>query len=276
MSTSAALPIPPTAEGTDDTIMIGTSIPKAPPIFVQTPGAREVALGVWFAVSTGHICLVDGPRGVGKTTAVVEVARQAKDLQPVYVNFVDVRTPREAMALIWEALTSEPARTRATAQSIRDDLARELRRRKVLLIIDDAHTLSVQSLRTINTLWNRTHAATGGGLPIVLIGNHLARHLSGCIPEMYSRAGMCVEVPELGGKALLDLLFAMRPGIATTNPEVLLTVNRNHLKGRVRKWVQFFDLLALVRQQSELTGAIDTAEANKILKRMATPTREDA
>lgn len=163
------------------------SLPVPPARYVPTADVNAVRFALASTIRTGHISLIDGSRGVGKTTAIVEAIRLLTSARPVYVNLIDAGTPRDAMQQVWQALTGESTAPRATAYMIRDDLTRELRHLKVVLIIDDAHNLNVQAMRTLLSLWNRIHHDSGKGLPMVLVGNGLVERLSASIPELVSR-----------------------------------------------------------------------------------------
>ncbi|WP_166133939.1 ATP-binding protein [Nocardioides ochotonae] len=237
-----------------------TTLPVPPSRYVPTADVNAVRFALRTTIRTGHISLIDGPRGVGKTTAIVEAVRLHKTAHPIYANLIDTRTPRDAMRQIWEAATGEPAAPRATAADIRDDLTSEIRHRDAVLVTDDVHNLTVPAMRIILALWNRTHDATGKGLPTILVGNGLAKKVGATVPELVSRAAVTVNVGKMPDKDLMAFLLRLEPGIEGTNPRVFQDVNRLHLKGRIRKWIQFFDLIKDLRNQQTLNGPIDSLE----------------
>lgn len=245
-----------------------STLPVPPARYIPTADVNKIRFALRNAIRTGNISLIDGPRGVGKTTGIVESVRLHKTAHPIYVNLIDARTPSDAMRQIWEAHTGERARERATAYDIRDDLTRELRHRDVVLMIDDAHNLNALAMRTVLSLWDRTHTQTGRGLPTLLVGNGLVDKLGASIPELISRAPVAITVGKMRDKDLMEFLLALEPGIEGRSPRVLQDINRLHLKGRIRKWIQFFDLIRDLRNQHVLDGPIDSREARNVIAYM--------
>ena len=166
--------------------LLGPSLPVRPERYVPTNIVKGVHVVVKAAVLTGGCCLIDGPVGVGKTTAVVEAARQLST-ETVYVNMFGTDTTRDQMNAIWSAMTGTNAV--GTAAQIRDDVLDALKRTRTTLLIDDAHHVGFKGLSNILSIWNRIHASRGTGTPIVLCGNNLARHLGQTLPELLSRSG---------------------------------------------------------------------------------------
>ncbi len=247
---------------------LGSSIPLPPTNYVQTRSAKLVQLAVNHAVRTGHITLVDGEFGVGKTTAVVEAARAQPTVDAIYVNMFGVTSPRDALAIIYRALTGEDLRKRVTAAQLREDLTEHLKDRPVLIIADDAHRLRTPSLETLLALWNRVHNDTRKGVSMVFVGNNLVKHLGAAIPELVSRSALAISVDRLGSEGLVEFIEQLAPGIAGTDPQLLNEYNPRFL-GQVRNWVQFFDTVAYLRGEATLTSPISSQEARKAYSLMA-------
>jgi hypothetical protein len=174
-------------------------------------------------------------------------------------------TTRDQMDAIWSAMTGTKAA--GTAAQIRDDILDTLNRTKMTLLIDDAHHVGFKGLANILSIWNRIHTARGTGTPIVLCGNNLASHLSQTLPELLSRSGTQYVARPLAGKQLVDAVLAMEPRIAGTDPETIRGINMRYFKGEIRRWSQFFDLLAIFRGP-EGTGPLTGDETQQILTMM--------
>lgn len=267
MTTTATAPTgsAPTANTTAGPTATGTGLPSRPNRYVSTSLVKGVAVAVQIAVRTGGCCLIDGPVGVGKTTAVVEAAR-ALDCDAVYVNMFGTSTPRDQMDAIWTAITG--TRGVGTAAQIRDDILDTLGRRRMVLIIDDAHHVGLKGLAPILAIWNRLHTSRGTGTPIVLCGNSLERHLKQTLPELLSRSSTRFVANPLTAKHIVDAVLAMEPTIAGTPAETIRNINARHFRGEIRRWGQFFDILALFRGGVTEPQPLTDDEVKQILSMM--------
>lgn len=255
---------PPQHKTRPQEAILSPALPARPARYVPTNIVKGVQVVVKAAVLTGGCCLIDGPVGVGKTTAVVEAARQLNS-ETVYVNMFGTDTTRDQKDAIWSAMTGTNAV--GTAAQIRDDVLETLTRTKMTLLIDDAHHVGFKGLANILSIWNRIHTARGTGTPIVLCGNNLARHLGQVLPELLSRAGTQYVASPLAGKALVDAVLAMEPRIAGTDAETIRAINMRYFKGEIRRWNQFFDLLFIFRGPQG-TGPLTGDEVQQILSMM--------
>lgn len=239
-------------------------LPPVPSRFVHTGMVSDVSAVVRVSVHTGDFCLIDGPVGIGKTTAVVEAARQLKS-KAVYVNMVGTDSTRQQMDAIWTGMTgTESAKT---APEIRKDIIATLQRTTIILLIDDAHHVHRKGLTAILAIWNHLHTTRGKGTPIVLCGNGLRAHLRQTLPEMHSRAPVTYPATPLAGKVLIDTIMAMEPRIAGTDRDTIRDINKRYFKGEIRRWNQFFDLLDIVRVETD-PSPLNHDEADTILSMM--------
>lgn len=240
------------------------ALPTPPSRYVATPIVANIENVVTASVLSGGIALIDGPVGIGKTTAVVEAARNLT-IDAVYVNMVGTDTLRDELSTIWKALTGTENPGKASA--IRGDIQDTLTRRRMLLVIDDAHHVKTKGLSTLTSIWNRVHNAEAIGTPIVLCGNNLGSHLSRTLPELLSRADAEYEVKPLAGRALLDTVMAMEPTIAGTNPDLIRDLNKRYFQGELRRWNQFFTHLANFRSTEDV-GPLTDDDVERVLRIM--------
>lgn len=244
--------------------VLSPALPTRPARYVPTNIVKGVRVVVQAAVLTGGCCLVDGPVGVGKTTAVVEAARQLRS-ETVYVNMFGTDTTRDQMHTIWMAMTGSKAV--GTAAQIRDEITETLSRTRMTLLIDDAHHVGNNGLSNILSIWNRIHVRRNIGTPIVLCGNDLASHLGQTLPELLSRASTQYVAVPLAGEQLVNAVLAMEPNVAGTDPAAIRAINKRFFKGEIRRWNQFFDLLAIFRGANP-TGPLTGDETEQILTMM--------
>lgn len=260
-ATDAAPATPPSAP----VLIDAAGLPVRPKRYVSTGIVDGVALAVTIAVRTGGCSLVDGPVGVGKTTAVVEAAR-ALDCEAVYVNMFGTNGVLDQMNAIWTAMTGTPGV--GNSSEIRDDILKALRRKPMVLIIDDVHRVGVTGLAPILAIWNRIHTARGTGTPIILCGNNLENHLKQTLPELLSRSSARYLAKPLTGTPLVDAVLAMEPSIAGTPPATIRNIDTYNFRGEIRRWNQFLDNIALFRGEDPIPRPLTDNEVRQTLSIM--------
>lgn len=239
------------------------ALPKAPSRYVATPIVSNIESVVTASVLSGGIALIDGPVGIGKTTAVIEAARNLT-IDAVYVNMVGTASLRDELNTIWTALTGTD--NPGSAPSIRGDIQNTLTRRRMLLVIDDAHHVKKKGLSTLTSIWNRVHLTEGVGTPIVMCGNNLNRYLQATLPELLSRADSEYEVKPLAGRSLVNTVMAMEPAIAGTDPDLIRDINKRYFHGELRRWNQFFTHLTSARSPD--AGPLTDDDVERVLRGM--------
>lgn len=153
---------------------------------IQTQALKEVEREVKrCAHSPGSTVAVIGPCGIGKTVAVFQVLRS---LGPGH-KFVVIQQPEKELLRISSIMAAmirglvpgaeEPRRDiEARTEQFRRVLGEATSRHKVVLVIDEAHALSRQTLRGLKRLLELSFGMRVGGLfSVVLI----------CQPEMWTR-----------------------------------------------------------------------------------------
>ena len=253
------------ASSTPAVLVDAVGLPVRPRRYVSTSIVDGVALAVTIAVRTGGCSLVDGPVGVGKTTAVVEAAR-ALDCEAVYVNMFGTNGVLDQMNAIWTAMTGTPGV--GSSSEIRDDILKVLRRKQMVLIIDDVHRVGVTGLAPILAIWNRIHTARGTGTPIILCGNSLENHLKQTLPELLSRSSARYLAKPLTGTQLVDAVLAMEPSIAGTPPATIRSIDTYNFRGEIRRWNQFLDNIALFRGDDPTPRPLTDDEVRQTLSIM--------
>lgn len=237
------------------------SIPVRPSRYVETPIIDNVRLRLQAAVHTGGCTIIDGPVGIGKTTALAQAAREL-NCDAVYVDMFGTTTTRNVLDTVWRAMTGTPGV--GDAADIQTDILATLSRTRTVLIIDDTHHVRYHGLATLLAIWNHLHNKRGKGSPIAFCGNDLEQYLSKKMRELLSRTGTSYTVIPLAGPTLVSTVLEMEPRIAGTPPETIRNINMRFFRGELRKWDQFFDLMDLFRPAGEV-GPLTDDEAKRIL-----------
>ncbi|UUZ60575.1 hypothetical protein [Nocardioides sp. B-3] len=175
-------------------------------------------------------------------------------------------TPRDQMDAIWTGMTG--TRGVGTAAQIRDDILDTLSRKRMTLLIDDAHHVGLKGLSPIPAIWNRLHTARGTGTPIVLCGNSPERHLKSTLPELLSRSSTRYVANPLAGKQLVAAVMAMEPLIAGTAEDTIRHIDARHFRGEIRRWDQFLDMVLLFRGANTDPHPLTDDEAKTVLSIM--------
>lgn len=242
------------------------SLPVRPARYVDTPMVDDVRLRLRAAVHTGGCTIIDGPVGIGKTTALAQAAREL-NCHAVYVDMFGTTSTRNVLDTVWRAMTGTPGV--GTASDIQRDITDTLARTRTVLVIDDTHHVRTQGLTTLLAIWNHLHNKRGKGSPIAFCGNDLERFLSRKMRPLLSRCGTTYVAAPLAGPALVQTVLAMEPAIEGTAAETIRNLNKRFFRGELRRWDQFFDLLALFRSDGQ-TGPLTDDEAHKVLGIMTT------
>jgi len=226
--------------------------PELPHRYTVTPTVQRVQMATTVAIRTNKIAVISGAPGTGKTTAVAAAAHELCH-QAVYVLMPDSTSVRAILATIWTCMTHTPAT--GTMLDIRDAMLVHLMRHPVVLLIDDAHYVSQNGLRTITGIWNAVATLRGHGVPIVLVGNNLLRELAK-VPELVSRTISRVETCPLSPDELREALAAMCPRTTLTDWGVWRDLDRRYFEGNLRKWADFLDILDILTQADAATADV--------------------
>lgn len=246
------------------------SLPVPPPIVVRDSViAQEIDLIVNMVVRNGACGLINGPIGIGKTTAAADSAMRL-NCQPVYINMFGTTTLRDQMNTIWGAMTG--TKGSGTAPVIRDQILDTLKRRPMTLLIDDAHHLHYSALTSILSIYDKIYASRRHGTPIVLIGNNVESHLKQRLPELLGRSGAKCELTPLAGDKLAQFVLAMEPRIAGTDHSTLRHMDNHHFHGDLRRWRQFFEMVFLVRTSND-PAPLTEHEIQRVIRFIPASTR---
>lgn len=150
------------------------------PAFYASQTARELLTALTYAQALGDMALVIGVPGVGKSTTCREYQRKYSN---VWIATMAAHTTGVVPAL--REIANAVGTSHGTgASGLAREIEKKIRGRNGLLIVDEAHHLSVQALDAIRAL----HDATGAA--VALVGSpELAAKLER-MPQLYSRLGV--------------------------------------------------------------------------------------
>jgi hypothetical protein len=183
------------------------------------------------AVERGHVIVVSGESGIGKTT----MAGAVEAVATVRVARAEI-PPRSRDKQVWEYLAravlgSVPG---GTAAQLRDAITARLIAEPTLLFVDDAHNVGLPCLLQLRWL----HSATNRGFGLVLLGVHLDAYLNR-EAQLRSRVTrrVLLRTPDFG--ALREQLAAFHPVLAHTSPALLGWVNDVYAHDSWYPWASF-------------------------------------
>jgi len=161
----------------------------APPPWVETPSARQIRSVLEFARHFGSMGAAYGGPGVGKTSTIERYQATSPNVWLVTASPASNQPP----ALIWmiaEAVGLRPSGNTA-AYTLDREIIDEVRGRHGLIVIDDAHHLSLRALDAVRAIHDQAHVG------VVLAGNETVySQLSGGgtralhLAQLFSRIGM--------------------------------------------------------------------------------------
>lgn len=166
-------------ETQDERLSLQATVPEVPSFF-ESQTAREIMDAFRYAQSLEDIVAVVGAPGIGKSTTCQEYRQRASN---VWVATVASHTTGVVPVLkeICEAVGGGYA---SGASAIAREITRRIRGTHGLIIIDEAHHLSLSALDAIRAL----HDSTGIG--VALVGSiELSAKLSR-MPQLHSRIGL--------------------------------------------------------------------------------------
>ena len=208
-------------------------------LHLETADDRRIAHTVSAAAEARLLVQVTGPRGSGKTTSA---RRALADVDAIVVE--PLRLTRERLhmgdiewCLVRELAPDERPRRSGEARSyqVRRVLGRRSQHGRVVLLIDDAHTLHHQTLRALKRLRELTWHHVSPLLGVVLLGQ---ADRVGAIPEVglrSDRVRLAGLSPSEAAEALTLVLGTYR-----ANDDVVAALSGSE---RARNWL---DLIALV------------------------------
>jgi hypothetical protein len=197
---------------------------------VSTESLLLADVAIRDAVDEFGICALMGDAGLGKTFAMQSVLR---GLRYVALSFPSEPTPRENVAVLYEAVTGRDA-GRMTRYSLERALKQALCRSQII-VVDEAETLTVACLSQLRQL----HEDPSTKFALVLIGDATCRATIKSDPRLASRIDASVdfhpmtEADVLAGMPGYHAIYAEVPG------DLLLRINQEYAMGRFRLWAKF-------------------------------------
>ena len=202
---------------------------------IETPGLREIRVGVTHLFDDGGIILVDGKPGVGKTFGTKFVLA-GLGIPVHWVDMPDTPRGKEANARIFAAVTGRRPPARMTEFALTEETVDVLDGLRAVLAIDEGQNMTKSALRQIRYLHDRP---TTKAL-LVLVGPGVSRAVAQ-VPELDSRVSRRIVVKELTGKQMLELLPQLHPTLKDTEPAVRTSLAES-ARGNLRQWARVLEI----------------------------------
>jgi DNA transposition AAA+ family ATPase len=210
----------------------------AEPVFFASQTARELMDAFRYAQSLEDMVAVMGVPGIGKSTTCAEYQRQYSN---VWIATMAAHTTKVVPALreISEAVGGGSA---VGANGLARAITRKIRGTRGLLIIDEAHHLSLPALDAIRALHDATQVA------VALVGGpELAARVEG-MPQLFSRLGLRLH----RRRVLKADIAALMDGWGITGREERRTLTRiAEAPGALRSVTKVLRLATTMARSSE-------------------------
>ena len=224
---------------------------------ISTPGLREIQVAVAQLYNSGGIIVVDGVPGVGKTFGTKH-GLSTLDIRVHWADMPDTPKGKEANARIYKAVTGRAPQLRMTEYALTDETVDVLDGLKAVLVVDEAQNMTRSALRQLRYLHDRP---TTKAL-LVLLGPGVSKVVSQ-VPELDSRVARRVQVKELTGTQMRDLLPQLHPIIANTSEQVLVQLAA-YARGNLRRWARILEIAGGLR--IDAGQGIDPTAATVIIR----------
>lgn len=224
---------------------------------VDTPGLREIRLAVNQLHQSGGIVLIDGKPGVGKTFGTRHVLA-GLDIRVHWADMPDTPKGKEANARIFTAVTGRRPPMRMTEYALTDETVDVLDGLKAVLVVDEAQNMTKSALRQLRYLHDRP---TTKAL-VVLLGPGVVKVVTQ-VPELDSRVARRVNVKELTGAELRELLPQLHPALEAMSEPVRVQL-AEYARGNLRRWARVLEVANSM--QLDPTTGIDERAAKFIIR----------
>ena len=224
---------------------------------IPTPGLREIQHAVKQLYDSGGIVLVDGNPGVGKTFGTKQVLAQL-GVRVHWADMPDTPKGKEANARIFTAVTGRRPPMRMTEYALTDETVDVLDGLKAVLVVDEAQNMTKSALRQLRYLHDRP---TTKAL-VVLLGPGVVKVVTQ-VPELDSRVARRVNVKELTGAELRELLPQLHPALEAMSEPVRVQL-AEYARGNLRRWARVLEVANSM--QLDPTTGIDERAAKFIIR----------
>ena len=204
----------------------------------DTADHRRVAHTAAAAAEAQLMVSIVGPRGAGKTHSARRALRDAsaRVVEPQRLDREKLHMGDIQWALVRELSDERPKRSgEARSHQVRTVVGRRSQHGRVVLLIDDAHTLHHQTLRALKRLRELSWLGVSPLLGIVLLGQ---ADRVGAIPEV----GLRSDRVRLAGLSATEAAHALKAALGPHRAEggAVAALSASE---RARNWL---DLIALV------------------------------
>jgi DNA transposition AAA+ family ATPase len=200
----------------------GATLVETPPYLLTHRAIRELAR------ERGALT-VSGTPGAGKTFTVDDYfSSNDCDVIKIHIPGTD-----RGYAFLRRLVRRLGGSDVGDVDELLEELVKVVGPRKLIIYVDEAHRLNIDSLRQICFIRDDEDLAVS----FVLVGSDF-RKAYRTVPELWSRVTHRTSFDPLTGQALLLALAAFHPFLRDADPSLLLRIDEQHCRGNWRVWTE--------------------------------------
>ena len=199
---------------------LGATLVATPPYLLTHRAISEL-------LSERGALTVSGTPGAGKTFTVDDYfASHDCDIIKIHIPGTD-----RGYAFLRRVVRALKGSDAGDVDALLKELAAKVGTRKLIIYVDEAHRLNIDSLRQICFIRDEEDLAVS----FILVGSDF-RQVYRTVPELWSRVTHRTSFDPFTGQALLHALAAFHPFLRDADPSLLLRIDNQHCRGNWRVW----------------------------------------
>jgi DNA transposition AAA+ family ATPase len=198
----------------------GATLVKTPPYLLTQRAIRELGR------ERGALT-VSGSPGTGKTFTVDDYfAAHDSDVIKIHIPGTD-----RGYAFLRRVVRRLGGVDSGDVDDLLAELTETVGDRRLLIYVDEAHRLNIDSLRQICFIRDQVDL----DVSFILVGSDFRRAYR-IVPELWSRVTHRTSFDPLEGDALVAALAAFHPFLRDADPSLLRRIDEQHCRGNWRVW----------------------------------------
>lgn len=214
---------------------------------VDTPACKRIATSAGFVVPDGQVCLIHGPVGTGKATALRRYLA-TQDLPVTWIDLPATFSTKELISWLYDDVAGYP--DDLPVRDLQDDLVRALAQQQRIVVVRYADRLTKEAAGQLQWL----HDRPGASWSLFLVGSPGTPEtvqrdalLRGCIAQT-------VQVTPLRGRDLLTALGGIHPLLLGAGSELLTEIDAQVCHGLLSHWARFLHVALTVSARAVAAG----------------------
>jgi len=206
----------------------------------ETSTLHVIEDAVSYVVSSGHIGLISGPVGVGKSTSL-RAALRTCPVSPVWLPIPPAYSPRDLVGWLHSRVVG-PDLSGLYQRDLQDDLVTELTANPRPIVIANAERLTKEAAGQLEWI----HSLSPGW-PLFLVGITGTRERIWTEPHLRAQISCDIEVRPLSKDEVLRVLPGIHDIFFTASRQLILELDC-HFEGNLGSWMRFLhSCLAIIR-----------------------------